>query len=105
LKVAQQEEVIRRVAEGSPPGEVWQRLPARRFFQEFMAEVITNYYAHPAAWAEIGFNGPASPRGHIRLGLDQRDPWEAEEVQPHPSVALVQRADTAGAHAKGGPTH
>jgi hypothetical protein len=105
LNVAHQEEVIGRVAEGSPPGEVWQRLPAKRFFQEFMAEVITNYYAHPAAWAEIGFNGPASPRGHIRLGLDQRDPWEAEEVQPHSSVALVQRADTAGAQAKGGPTH
>ena len=31
----------------------------------------------PQAWSEIGFGGPASPRGYVRLGFDQRDPWEA----------------------------
>lgn len=108
LDAGQQDEVIRQVAEGSPPGEVWQQMPAKRFFQEFMNDVISNYYAHPAAWAEIGFNGPASPRGHIRLGLAKRDPWEAEEKRPRSSVEVVRRAKarrTKGAHAAGGATH
>jgi hypothetical protein len=105
LSTEQQDEIIRRLADGSAPGKVWQSLPAKRFFQAWMGEVIGNYYAHPAAWAEIGFNGPASPRGHIRLRLDQRDPWEAREKQPRSSVELVKQAGQTGADAKGGPTH
>jgi hypothetical protein len=101
-----QDEVLRRVAEGTPPGEIWETLPAGLFFQLFMSDVITNYYAHPAAWAEIGFNGPASPRGHIRLRLNMRDPWEAGEHQPHSSVEIVRRSsDKQKGPAKGGPTH
>ena len=76
------------------------------FFQRFMSDVITNYYAHPSAWAEIGFSGPASPRGHIRLRLNFRDPWEARERQPHSSVEIVRRSrGKRKAPAKGGPTH
>jgi hypothetical protein len=109
LSPEEQREVIQHVAEGSPPGEAWQKIPAERFFQMLLNNIITEYYAHPSAWAEIGFNGPASPRGHIRLKLGQRDPWEAEEVQQHSSVALVQRQLQAGrgsgGDAKGGPTH
>jgi len=100
------ETVMRHVAEGSPPGKSWESLPAAIFFQMFVNEVITNYYAHPAAWAEIGFNGPASPRGHIRLRLNFRDPWEAEECRPRSSVEIVRRSRGKGhGPAKGGPTH
>jgi hypothetical protein len=45
--------------------------------------LVSIYYAHPEAWNEIGFGGPASPRGYARLGMDRRDPWEAEEVNAH----------------------
>jgi hypothetical protein len=38
------------------------------------------YYSHPAAWSEVGFGGPASPRGYVRIGFNTRDPWEAKEV-------------------------
>jgi hypothetical protein len=106
LPRAQRDEVIRQVAEGSPPGETWERLSAIIFFQLFMGDVITNYYAHPAAWAEIGFNGPASPRGHIRLRLNRHDPWEAREHHPHSSVEIVRRSrGKQKGPAKGGPTH
>jgi hypothetical protein len=102
----QQKEVVGMVAEGMPPGRVWEQVPAELFFQMLTNDVITNYYAHPAAWAEIGFNGPASPRGHIRLQLNIRDPWEAHEEQPHSSVEIVQRArGRKSGQAKGGPTH
>ena len=37
------------------------------------------FYSHPWAWNEIGFGGPAYPRGYKNLGLDQREPWEVAE--------------------------
>jgi hypothetical protein len=88
----EQDDVIEAVASGHPPGATWKELPPRRFFTLLMKDVITNYYAHPAAWTEIGFNGPASPRGHIRIWLGGRDPWEAEERRTRSSVDIVQRA-------------
>lgn len=105
LSPEQQGAVLRCVAAGRPPGTAWKTLPARRFFRELMSDVISNYYAHPAAWAEIGFNGPASPRGHMRLSLGKLDPWEAEERRPRSSVGIVRRAAGGGAHAAGGATH
>ena len=45
------------------------------------------YYAHPTAWNEIGFGGPASPRGYVRMGFDRRDPWEAAEAKPGDEAA------------------
>jgi len=59
----------------------WGDLPAGGFFRHhLLKEVVAVYYSHPAAWSEIGFGGPASPRGYARLGPDERDPWEAEEL-------------------------
>ncbi len=109
LSPAQQDKIISAVAAGQPAGEVWQRLPAERFFQQLVGDVIANYYAHPVAWAEIGFSGPASPRGHMRLDLDERDPWEAAEQRPRSSAALVRaalkRKGQAGGDSGGGATH
>jgi hypothetical protein len=47
-----------------------------------LLDIVSAYYAHPTAWNEIGFGGPASPRGYVRMGLDRRDPWEAVEAKP-----------------------
>ena len=59
----------------------WGDLPAGGFFKHhLLKEVVGIYYSHPDAWSEIGFGGPASPRGYARLGPDERDPWEAEEL-------------------------
>ena len=49
------------------------------FLHHLLKQTVGIYYSHPAAWSEIGFGGPASPRGYARLGFDERDPWEAEE--------------------------
>ena len=35
----------------------------------------------PTAWSEIGWGGPASPRGYVRMDFDERDPWEAAEAK------------------------
>jgi hypothetical protein len=101
----QREEVMQLVSEGNAPGDVWQKLPPQRFFRQLMSDIISNYYAHPAAWAEMGFNGPASPRGHMRLGLGKRDPWEADEKRPRSSAEIVKRNTGKGQSEGGGATH
>jgi hypothetical protein len=41
-----------------------------------MRAVLSAFYSHPWAWNEIGFGGPAYPRGYARLGAGQRESWE-----------------------------
>ena len=68
---------------GELTGAAWGGMPCKLFFEHRVIPDITHaYYAHPVAWNEIGFGGPASPRGYVRMGLDRRDPWEAVEAAP-----------------------
>jgi hypothetical protein len=53
-------------------------------------DVVLACFAHPASWSEIGFGGPASPRGYVRTGFDERDPWEAAQVKDG-NVAVAKR--------------
>lgn len=74
-----QDSYLRDLQEGDVEARFWGDIPVQCFFSELLLkDVIEVYYSHPAAWSEIGFGGPASPRGYARLGFDQRDPWEAE---------------------------
>ena len=45
-----------------------------------MSDAIDAYYAHPWAWDEIGFGGPAYPRAYTRLERGEPEPWEVEET-------------------------
>ena len=72
--------VLQRIDTGGAGGAHWQDMQPKRFFRSILLkQAVKIYYAHPFAWNEIGFGGPASPRGYLRLGPDMRDPWEARE--------------------------
>ena len=75
-----QDVVLRHIERGDAPGATWQQLPPARFFTDVLSITIAKiYYAHPLAWNEIGYNGPSSPRGHVRKWEGGVDPWEARE--------------------------
>ena len=77
-----QDVVLTHVARGNPPGASWKLLPSARFFKDVLCSTIVKiYYAHPLAWNEIGYNGPSSPRGHVRKWEGGVDPWEAPEKE------------------------
>jgi len=57
-------------------------MPPRAVFGMMLNTIVGLYYAHPAAWNEMGFGGPAGPRGYVRVNLNERDPWEAREAKP-----------------------
>lgn len=83
LSAEQQDDLLRDIQHCRVERRFWGNLPPDGFFvQLLLKEIASIYYAHPLAWNEIGFGGPASPRGYARLGLNERDPWEAEEVPP-----------------------
>ena len=51
----------------------------KRFWAMLVSDCCAVYYAHPYAWDEIGFGGPAYPRGYIRLESGEAEPWEVKE--------------------------
>lgn len=84
LSDAEQDAILQDMQDGVlDGGPEWRGMPAKDFFSKRVVhDVATAYYAHPVAWSEIGFGGPASPRGYVRLDADRQDPWEATESKP-----------------------
>lgn len=81
LDAPRQDQVLQTIRQGNPPGEVWQRMPARRWWiYVALRQIVGVYYAHPYAWDEIGFGGPAYPRGYFALNHGAPEPWEPREI-------------------------
>ncbi|CAL8480593.1 gluconate 2-dehydrogenase subunit 3 family protein [Caballeronia sp. S22] len=75
--------LVQDMQHGKIHDEAWQRMPPDLFFKErVLHDICGAYYSHPHAWSEIGFGGPANPRGYVRMVFDRRDPWEAAEAAP-----------------------
>jgi hypothetical protein len=71
-----------------------------------MRYACSAFYAHPWAWNEIGFGGPAYPRGYKYLALGAREPWEVEERDTQDPVPWAERAEAAKKrHAEGLSSH
>jgi hypothetical protein len=74
--------IVAAFAEGKLGGGIWDELPAATAWSVVMRAVLSAFYSHPWAWNEIGFGGPAYPRGYMRLseGAAGADPGEAREA-------------------------
>jgi hypothetical protein len=81
LQPLQQEQLLRALHDGKPGGahETWKKMPVHRFWMLLVSECAEAYYAHPWAWDEIGFGGPAYPRAYMRLENGEPEPWEVRE--------------------------
>ena len=83
LAATEQDALLRRMQKGELDGPPWRGMPSALFFNKHVLhDIVSAYYAHPTAWSEIGWAGPASPRGFVRLDKGMRDPWEATEAYP-----------------------
>lgn len=70
-------EIQHEIVERFSKGELDWELPVEKAWSVVMRGVLSEFYSHPWAWNEIGFGGPAYPRGYARLGAGQREHWEA----------------------------
>ncbi len=84
-----QDTLLARMQRGEMKSSEWGSMNSKDFFQKRMArDIVLAYYAHPTAWSEIGWGGPASPRGYVRLDFNERDPWEAAEARGGDEVSV-----------------
>ena len=76
-----QDQVLQTIHDGNPPAaeDIWRKMSVTRFWMLLMQDAVDAYYAHPYAWDEVGFGGPAYPRGYMRLENGKPEPWEVEE--------------------------
>ncbi|MGI8991879.1 MAG: gluconate 2-dehydrogenase subunit 3 family protein [Bryobacteraceae bacterium] len=92
----EQELILKSLHDAKPAAgeDTWKRLPLDRFWLLLVKDCVEAYYAHPWAWDEIGYGGPAYPRAYMRLEHGQPEPWERDEKRyewsaPQDSVSDV----------------
>jgi hypothetical protein len=76
-------------------GKVWHELPAGRVWSLWLRYAVHAFYQHPWAWTEIGFGGPAYPRGYKALGVGKLEPWERREVDARDPERWADRVERA----------
>ena len=90
------ERVIEAFADGELRGEVWDDLPPARAWKVVTRAMLSAFYSHPWAWNEIGFGGPAYPRGYARIGAGQRESWEGVESADADAIGSAAGAELPG---------
>lgn len=77
LTLVQRQELLGQVERGQLSGTgPWTGLPQKELFKKLLNLTVEAYYSHPTIWSEIGYAGPAYPRGYVRTELGLVDPWE-----------------------------
>lgn len=90
----EQNELCHRFARGLLFGGAWATINVARAFTVVVRDICEAFYAHPWAWNEIGFGGPAYPRGYAVFGnplLGEEEHWEAKEAVDVDAVRDTRR--------------
>ncbi|MCE3555687.1 gluconate 2-dehydrogenase subunit 3 family protein [Pseudonocardia sp. RS11V-5] len=85
----QRENIVREFAAGRLVGGPWDDLNVTRAWSVVMRGVLSEFYSHPWSWNEIGFGGPAYPRGFLRLGGPGREGPAVREPFERPGAVDV----------------
>jgi Gluconate 2-dehydrogenase subunit 3 len=92
-----QAQLVQAVQDRSRASEAWHGLSAGHVWSLWTRYVCTAFYSHPWAWNEIGFGGPAYPRGYKARHVGGRERWEVadtDDTDPVPFAGRVERART-----------
>jgi hypothetical protein len=73
----------------------WHGFAAKHLWSLWTRYACTAFYSHPWAWNEIGFGGPAYPRGYKNMGVDRREEWERPEIAAADPVPWADRREQA----------
>jgi Gluconate 2-dehydrogenase subunit 3 len=88
-----QASLLQRIQDLESDGERWHDWPAAHVWSLWTRYACAAFYSHPWAWNEIGFGGPAYPRGYKNLGLDKREPWEVADQRPLEPINISDRTE------------
>jgi hypothetical protein len=84
-----QRQIVGRFANGELEGGAWEELDVSKAWSVVTRATLSAFYSHPWAWNEIGFGGPAYPRGYAAFGVGTKEGWE-----PSPAFELDPVTDT-----------
>jgi hypothetical protein len=70
--------IVERMSNGELEGGSWEELDVSSAWSVVTRHILAAFYSHPWAWNEIGFGGPAYPRGYAAIGPDGTEHWEPE---------------------------
>jgi hypothetical protein len=90
-----QAQLIQAVQDRSADSADWHGLSAVHVWSLWTRYACTAFYSHPWAWNEIGFGGPAYPRGYKARHVGGRERWEVadhDDADPVPFTDRVERA-------------
>jgi len=63
-------------------GREWHGMSAPRVWSLWTRYACTAFYSHAYAWSEMGFPGPAYPRGYKNAGVGKLEPFEVTDARP-----------------------
>ncbi len=82
LSVEEQVALVRELQSGSlEPVGMMAGLPQKELFDKVLSLALEAYASHPQVWSEMGYGGPAYPRGYYRIEQGLRDPWEPQPAK------------------------
>jgi Gluconate 2-dehydrogenase subunit 3 len=73
----------------------WHSFDGAHLWSLWTRYACTAFYSHPWAWNEIGFGGPAYPRGYKNLGIGKQERWERSETDAADPVPWATRRESA----------
>ena len=73
----------------------WHGLKASYVWSLWTRYACAAFYSHPWAWNEMGFGGPAYPRGYKNIGVDRREGWEVPDSVGNDPVEWRRRTEQA----------
>ena len=81
LSTHEQESLLLKIRNDDPKASIlkWEGVSPNHYWNLLLQDAIAAYYSHPFAWDEIGFGGPAYPRGYMRMTDGLPEPWEKDE--------------------------
>jgi Gluconate 2-dehydrogenase subunit 3 len=91
----QQAALVQRVQDLGSDGEEWHDMPAKHVWSLWTRYACAAFYSHPWAWNEMGFPGPAYPRGYKNTGVDARERFEVRDTGGEDPVPFADRVERA----------
>jgi hypothetical protein len=92
---SQQARLLQDVQDLSDRGDRWHGQMAKHVWSLWTRYACTAFYSHPWAWNEMGFSGPAYPRGYLNPGINAREKFEVSDHDPLDPVPFAQRVERA----------
>ncbi len=95
LVTSEQATLVQAVQDRAGASGRWHDWPASQVWSLWTRYACTAFYSHPWAWNEIGFPGPAYPRGYLNPGIGTRERWEQRDQLDRDPVTFAERVESA----------